>query len=86
MLMHPPTSADWIAKEAAASTGDDSLVAQLVRLALAFFLDGLESHHFTALQLARFKAGGVDLEADGALDLSDAEPIIDLRNHRQVGQ
>lgn len=80
MVMHPPTSADWIAKEAAASWDDDSMVAQLVRLALAFFLEGLEPTYFTDEQLDRFAAGGVDLRASVVIDLSEGEPIIDLRD------
>lgn len=80
MVMHPPTSADWIAKEAAASWDDDSMVAQLVRLALAFFLEGLEPTYFTDEQLDRFAAGGVDLRASVVVDLSEGEPIIDLRD------
>ena len=80
MVMHPPTSADWIATEAAASWDDDSMVAQLVRLALAFFLEGLEPTYFTEQQLDRFEAGGVDLRASVVVDLSEGEPIIDLRD------
>ncbi len=79
MVMHPPTSADWIAREAANSHGDDSMVAQLVRLALAFFLEGLDPHHFTEEQLDCFKAGGVDLRSSFTLDLTDREPALDLR-------
>lgn len=79
MVMYPLTSADWIADQAAASSGDESLVAQLVRLALAFFLEGLEPDHFTESQLDRFAAGGVDLRSDVMLDLSEGEPIVDLR-------
>ena len=63
MVMNPPTSADWLAQQAADSAGDDSMVSQLVRLALAFFLDGMEPHHFTEAQLDRFAAGGVELRA-----------------------
>lgn len=80
MVMHPPTSADWIASEAAASRCDDSMVAQLVRLALAFFLEGLEPHYFTEEQLSLFKEGGVDLRSGVEIDLVGAEPIIDLRD------
>lgn len=80
MVMRPPTSADWIAKEAAKSRDDDSMVAQLVRLALAFFLEGLEPSYFTEEQLDRFEAGGVDLRASVIVDISEGEPIIDLRD------
>lgn len=80
MVMHPPTSADWIATEAAKSWDDDSMVAQLVRLALAFFLEGLEPSYFTEEQLDRFEAGGVDLRASVVVDLSEGQPIIDLRD------
>lgn len=78
MVMNPPTSADWLAQQAADSAGDDSMVSQLVRLALAFFLDGMEPHHFTEAQLERFAAGGVELRAPLTIDLRGDEPSIEL--------
>lgn len=78
MVMNPPTSADWLAQQAADSQGDDSMAAQLVRLALAFFLDGIEWEYFTEQQLDRFAAGGVELRGEVVLDLRDHKPTIDL--------
>lgn len=79
MVMNPPTSADWLAEQAADSSGDDSMVSQLVRLALAFFLDGMEPEHFTEVQLNRFAAGGVELRDQVVIDLRGDQPVIDLR-------
>jgi hypothetical protein len=79
MIMHPPTSADWLAQQAADSADDDSMVSQLVRLALAFFLDGLEPDYFTERQLDRFEAGGVNLRDQVVIDLRGDEPTVELR-------
>lgn len=78
MVMNPPTSADWLAQQAADSAADDSMVSQLVRLALAFFLDGMESHHFTEAQLDRFAAGGVELREHVVIDLRGEESALEL--------
>lgn len=78
MVMNPPTSADWLAQQAADSRGDDSMVAQLVRLALAFFLDGIEPDYFTEQQLDRFASGGVELREEAVLDLRDDPPRVGL--------
>lgn len=80
MVMHPPTSADWLAQQAAESAGDDSMVSQLVRLALAFFLDGMEPDHFTEVQLDRFAAGGVELREQVIVDLRGDGPTLELRD------
>jgi hypothetical protein len=78
LIMHPPTSADWLGAQAEASRDDDSMDAQLVRLALAFFLDGLEPGHFTEQQLHRFARGGVELRDHVVVDLTEDAPTLDL--------
>jgi len=78
MVMNPPTSADWLAAQAVDSGADDSMVSQLVRLALAFFLEGLEPDYFTEAQLDRFEAGGANLRNSAVLDIRDDDPVINL--------